>query len=865
MIPLVRPGPHPRTSPRRHILWLATVLLLSPALALHAATIEEARALFLKGDYAEAINAAATGANKEPEEAAWPALEAEAMNAVGRYEHARAVLDPAIEKSPNSLQLRLISYETLRRLGAVESAAKQLSELDRLGGSRSWAYRSPEDRAALARVALLLGTDPKKVLDQVLDPLRKSAPDFRDSYLISGELALSKNDFALAAKIFGTAVKKFGEDPDVWFGLARAYASSDSEEAEHALEQTLKFNPHHLAARLLIADHLIDGESYADAEKEIAKALEINRHYAEAHAYRSVLGHLQADAKTEASARDEALKLWPTNPEIPHLIGHKLSQKYRFAEGAALQREALKWDPDYLPAKAQLANDLLRLGGHDDEAWALAEEVQKADPYDVVAYNLTMLHDAIAHFQTVSSAHFNVKMDPREAEIYGPNVLNLLESAHATLTKKYGLNLKDKTIVEIFPDQKDFAIRTFGLPGGAGYLGVCFGRVITANSPASRPNSPNSWEAVLWHEFCHVVTLTLTQNKMPRWLSEGISVYEERQAHGNWGEQMKPRYRAMILGEDLTPVSELSAAFLKPKSPAHLGFAYYESSLVVEWLVSNWGLEKMKALLADLARGVEINTALATHFAPIEKLDADFAAHATELAKSTGPKLDWSPPQPADYASEKRLNDFITQHPDNFTALTERARQLIAAKKWTEAKVPLQKLIELYPNQHDAESAYAMLAGVHRALKESDAEIAMLHKLIELNSDSLNAYERLMQIAATHKDWPAVLANADRYKAVNPLSPIPHQYAADAHEALSDKRGAIADYRTLLQLSPADPAESHYRLARLLHAVGDAGAKHEVLLALEDAPRFRAALQLLLEIDEPNGGQTKPSNSDDNK
>ena len=33
--------------------------------------------------------------------------------------------------------------------------------------------------------------------------------------------------------------------------------------------------------------------------------------------------------------------------------------------------------------------------------------------------------------------------------------------------------------MEIFPQQKDFAIRTFGLPGGAGFLGVCFGTVVT--------------------------------------------------------------------------------------------------------------------------------------------------------------------------------------------------------------------------------------------------------------------------------------------------------------------------------------------------------------------------------------------------
>ena len=221
----------------------------------------------------------------------------------------------------------------------------------------------------------------------------------------------------------------------------------------------------------------------------------------------------------------------------------------------------MKFDPAFLPAKAQLANDLLRLGGHDDEAWKLAEEVQQADPYDVVAFNLTALRDAVKNFRTLTSPHFALKMDPREADIYGADALNLLERAHAAITHKYGLELRDRTIVEIFPDQKDFAIRTFGLPGGAGYLGVCFGRVITANSPASRPGSPASWEAVLWHEFTHVVTLTLTRNKMPRWLSEGISVFEERQQHAAWGEQMKPRYRAMILGETLTPVSQLSAAF----------------------------------------------------------------------------------------------------------------------------------------------------------------------------------------------------------------------------------------------------------------------------------------------------------------
>ncbi len=142
-------------------------------------------------------------------------------------------------------------------------------------------------------------------------------------------------------------------------------------------------------------------------------------------------------------------------------------------------------------------------------------------------------------------------------------------------------------IVEIFPQRKEFAVRTFGLPGADGLLGVCFGRVVTANSPASQGEHPSNWEAVLWHEFCHVVTLNKTHNKMPRWLSEGISVYEEGREDPAWGMPLSTQFRAMILGDALTPLCRLSSAFLAPKTPLDLQFAYFESALAVDFLVSD--------------------------------------------------------------------------------------------------------------------------------------------------------------------------------------------------------------------------------------------------------------------------------------
>ena len=108
---------------------------------------------------------------------------------------------------------------------------------------------------------------------------------------------------------------------------------------------------------------------------------------------------------------------------------------------------------------------------------------------------------------------------------------------------------------------------------------------------------------MLWHEYTHVVTLGLTRNKIPRWLSEGISVHEELARDPTWGQRMTPRYREMILGGELAPIAKLSGAFLSPRTPEHLVFAYYQSALVVEFLVQRFGQEALRAVLRDLGRG----------------------------------------------------------------------------------------------------------------------------------------------------------------------------------------------------------------------------------------------------------------------
>jgi len=824
---------------------------------------------FASGQYAECIAQAQKIIETQPDEEEAILLLNQAFLMTGQYREARASVTNALARDSRSLRLRWQAREAFQSNGETETAERLVDEIIQRGASRPWAYR--DDAAGLVilgRALLLRCLDPKRVLDTVFDNARKLDPKLKELYLASGQLALDKHDFALAARKFQEGLKKIPEDADLNYGLARAYASGDQSSMLKALDRALEINSNHIASLLLMIDHEIDAEDYSEAIKLFERIQSINPWQPEAWAYRAVLAHLQNEADTEKSAREKALKFWPDNPRVDHLIGLKLSQNYRFSEGASYQRQALKHDPEFVAAKAQLAQDLLRLG-EEGEGWKLAQEVQKQDGYDVQAYNLVALHDKMARFVTLTNDDFLLRMDAREASIYGAQALRLLSEAKTNLCGKYGVELKKPSIVEIFPEQKDFAVRTFGMPGNPGYLGVCFGRVITANSPASRGAHPVNWQAVLWHEFCHVVTLQMTSNKMPRWLSEGISVFEEIQANASWGQHMNPQYREMVLAGELTPVSKLSAAFLAPRSDLHLQFAYYEASLAVEFLVQRFGLESCKGILRELGGGMEINNALQKHTVPIEKLDEEFSAFALKRANELAPGLDFEKPEfarddneadptssppslkprPKPNATQDTWSYWSKDRPTNFWAMNFKAQELAEAKKWGEVKPILEQLIQLYPGFAGADSAYRLLAAAYRASGETNSESELLARFAEKDNEAIDAYSRLMELGTVSKDWASVAQNARRYLAVNPLVALPYRFLAEASEKSHDSAGAITSYQALLMMDSPDPAYILFHLAQLEHTHGEPQARRHVLQALEEAPRFRAALELLLEID----------------
>jgi tetratricopeptide (TPR) repeat protein len=811
-----------------------------------AATLEDAQSQLKKGEYAQAIETCAKGIEEGELGDGWWTTKARAELATGKYEEALKTTQSGMERFDRSLELRLLGVEALRRNNQPAEARLLLTQGEAEAEMMPWRYADAESQVWLGRLKLRAGTDARKVLEQYYDKAKKAMPESAEPYKATGELALEKQDFAVAAEAFKEAIKRAPDDPDLYLGLARAYPT-DPDQATPALAKALELNPRHGGSLLLQADNLLDGESYDKAEGMVAKALEINPRDARAWAYRAVIAHLTGNQPREQECRSQALASWATNPEVDYLIGKKLSENYRFAEGAAHQRQALAFDAEYRPAKAQLPQDLLRLG-KEDEGWKLAAEVFKEDPYDVLAYNLVTLHDSIAKFKTLQSRHFLVRMDPAEASIWGDDAVKLLEQARGILCKKYEVELPESTIVEIFSKQKDFAIRTFGMPGGIDFLGVCFGPVVTVNSPATRMSHPSNWQAVVWHEFCHSVTLTKTKNKMPRWLSEGISVYEEWQRNAAWGQRMTPQYRELILTGGATPVSKLSSAFMAPPSPMHLMFAYYESSMVVQYIDQRYGPSALNGVLTDLGNDISINEALGRHTEPIAQLDAHFEQWLEQQANSLAPKVDWEKlkVRPGD---EEGLAAWLKEHPNSFGALLMEGAGLLEQRKFAEAAEPLQKALALYPEYAEADGPYPMLAAVYREMGDTKKEQAILEQFVARSSDALDERLRLCAIGAADKDWATVAWNAQQALAINPLIAPPHQYLAEGAEALQDRPTAIAAYRTLLQLNPLDKAGKHFHLGRLLFEQKQLPeARLEVDKALEEAPRYREAHRLLLEI-----------------
>ncbi|WP_437204698.1 tetratricopeptide repeat protein [Planctomicrobium sp. SH664] len=825
---------------------------LTPTASQQESPADQCRRLLLLGQLTECERVASEQIAKGGAQEDFYRLRAEALFAQGKYDDALKSLQEGLRQFTTSIRLRWVAMQVAPYTEHADLVSSLRQEIGSLVQTSPWRYSDVENLCTLGQFLLAERIDARQVQDAFFQRARRNNPQHRAPQLALANLALDKRDFALAADLFRPASEMFPNDPEILFGLSRALAESDAEESGELLQRVLKINPHFIPALLVQAHRLIDGEQYDAAVGMLDQVLQVNPWLPDALALKSVIAQLQGDQNSGEALRTKALSRWKTNPQVDYLIGLKLSQKYRFREGSAAQRQALAFQSDFLPSQKQLAQDLLRLG-QEAEGWQLADRAYQQDEYDIASYNLVTLRDELSRFRTIEQDGFIIRMDAHEADVYGDRVVALLGEARRTLCAKYDVELQNDTLVEIFPKPADFAVRTFGIPAAGGYLGVCFGDVITAKSPASQGGQPVNWESVLWHEFAHVITLNKTHNRMPRWLSEGISVYEERLRDPSWGERMTPEYRQLILDGKFKPIGQLSQAFLS--SQGNLLFAYYESSMAVEHIVDRYGLAALLAILNDLGAGVPINDAIERHTAPLAQLEEEFATSLRQEALLYGWAVDWSPNDVVSLAAEpdavSKLVRWAKDNPRNYNGLKLCAALLRQLREPALARQLLEQATGWFPLETGSGNAFLQLAELQREQGDFVAERETLRRLVAIDDDAATALLRLIELDTAAADWPEVREDALRLMAIRPLIAAPHVALAEASEKLQDPVTAISALQSRLFLPNPDIAGLNYRLAILLHATGRrAEAKRHLLQSIEEAPQHRAALQFYLQLRE---------------
>jgi len=368
----------------------------------------------------------------------------------------------------------------------------------------------------------------------------------------------------------------------------------------------------------------LDSGDTEEAVKTIEKALEVNPVHLKFRALKAAAMFLRDQEDDMKRLQDEALAYNPNYSGVYRIPGKVASRHYRFQEGAEFQKKALEIDENDHRARTYYALDILRLG-KDEEGKAELDKAFKADPFNVQVFNLLELMDTLATFDVIEAGPFQIKIPKHESLILKDEVISLLQEAFEKYQHKYNIELETPVHIQIFDNHDDFMVRSVGLPGSVGFMGICFGKLVTMDSPSAREKRSMNWRSVLWHEFVHVITLQKTKNRMPRWLSEGISVYEETEYSPAFGQKLEVSYKPLITMDALPGMMDLELMFTQPKTSQHIQLGYFMAGEFVRYYVDEYGMDSLNQSLDKMAVGSKASDALASAaLVDVEDVDQGF-------------------------------------------------------------------------------------------------------------------------------------------------------------------------------------------------------------------------------------------------
>ncbi len=713
--------------------------------------------------------------------------------------------------------------EALRCYGALLHSSANLATR----AEAAWGLRDFKQSNELFKAAV--GADPKN-------------PDLRVRW---GYLFLETHAPAEALTLFDEALDIDGNHVPAKLGKAAVLADRFEGKAHELVGEAIQAAPDLLKGHILLAQMAVEEKDFGAADEHLETALrkaeEQKLSPLEIYSLKAALD-LMRDNNAESEWTKKALAYNPAYGQIYADLAHFYVITRRYREATGLYRKAIGIDPELWSAHADLGVNLLR-EGNEVEGQKHLEIAYSGDPFSAQTTNTLRLLDSFKNYKNYSNKadvvlgteeqlaasierpEVIIKLHEKEADVLRPYVMELAERSIGTFSKKYQFTPKQPVRVELYPDHDDFAVRTMGLPG-LGLLGVTFGYVIAMDSPSGRRPGSFHWGTTLWHEMAHVFTLEATNHLVPRWYSEGISMYEEWEADPRWGERLSPDLIKAVEEDKLLPIAELDKGFVRPRYPNQVVVSYFQAGLVCRMIEETWGFSK----LVDLLRGFGEGRSTPDNFqaalgVSAEEFDQQFKAY---IQKLTGPLV------------------------EGFAEWRKRLREALEAaqeEKWPEVFTAGEKARDLYPGYVESGSPYILLAKAH---EEAGDKAAALQDLVEYEKRGGKDPETVSKLA----NW---LDEAGRRnEAIRVLDGLIYVVPADndVHGRLGAwyleagrNAEAAREYNAVLASKPLDLAGAHFNLARTYHKMKDRErTRKHLLAALEAAPSFRPAQKLLLEI-----------------
>jgi tetratricopeptide (TPR) repeat protein len=837
----------------------ADVFLLTDGLDRSEGLVGASVAYSMMGNYQEAMRIVESGIVDE-EYANFPLLStqlAEVKRSVGQSVEALVILAAIIDGLGDPPVRTLVQYGSLLKFTGNKSLAYQFLDQAVQRYNNGLVFSS-EDVAMVALASWLM--DNFHDANSLFNEATRANPNNLEAHVLWGDLFLEKYNASDAERSYQEALDINSRYTDALVGIARVIGD------ERALQRALAINPNSIDAMETYGQLLLVNGREEEAEDYFTKVLALNPESLKTLSVLAAQAALEERTDDFATYRDRVYSFSPDNPQFLGDIADTFGNNYLFTEAIQYARAAIAADPEYWQGYTLLGSNLIRLG-EEEEGKANLEIGYENDPFNVMTSNMLKVFDTLETYATLESEHFKVHMSQNDADILWPYLAPLLEEGWDTLTTKYNFEPEGPILIEVFDKNEDFAVRSVGLPDIGPLVGICFGKVVTLISPDTL--SAN-WQEIVWHEFMHVITLQMTANRMPRWLSEGISVWEEREGRPYWGRRQGLDLVRAAGQDKLLHIAELNSGFSGARNNADLGFAYFQSYLVVDFIAEEYGFEKLVDLVYQYGLIKEDSERFSEVFdASLDQFDSSFRAwidrrveeinvyvHTEDVpdegeGHGHGVKENSSAILAELYNNaslKQHMRARVEENPRDFQAHLQLGIVLFKEEAFGEAKLSLEEAHNLLPSYTGYPSPALVMSQIYEAEDNQEGQLEWLAILLENLQHDYDSAIILAAAALEQEDYQEAEYYIDRAIQVDPYRIDVHQLKARYAESIEDSALAVTEYEVLAKLDFNDPVESKTNLAEAYLRNGQLDeARQNVLSALEIAPSYRRAQEVLLQ------------------